>query len=221
MLEAPRAERRLYHSRAAGDKPDGAFPLQKDTSGGRWPQAGWNRGMRDFVSHPWFCQGWDFYNLYLQALNAVWTGLLLPLFVKFFCRATARRKNLPRLEAKSLFQPALPAYEYRFLLSPPGRKEEREGNSRKTWTRRKGSVRQPCSLSPAFCLDFSRCGAFGKSQCDLRAYPKIMCTPLAPHIFRHTASLSPAGRQPACGKAPCLAKNLRHNRRTPNFRISS
>jgi len=55
----------------------------------------------------------------------------------------------------------------------------------------------------------------------LRAYPKIIRTPLVPYIFRHTASIFLAGRQPACEKSPCLTKNLRHNRGTANFGISS
>jgi len=55
----------------------------------------------------------------------------------------------------------------------------------------------------------------------LRAYPKISRTPLAPHIFRHTALIFLAGRQPAREKSPCLAKSLRHDWRTANFGISS
>ena len=33
LVEAPRAQRRLYHSRAAHEEWDGAFPLSEDTSG--------------------------------------------------------------------------------------------------------------------------------------------------------------------------------------------
>ncbi len=55
----------------------------------------------------------------------------------------------------------------------------------------------------------------------LRAYPEIIRTPIAPRLFRHIASVSLAGRQPACGKPPNLAKNPRHNRRTSNFEIGS
>ena len=45
----PRDKRRLYHSRAARDDRDGAFPLQRDTSA---PQGelGWNRGAYDYAS---------------------------------------------------------------------------------------------------------------------------------------------------------------------------
>ncbi len=77
---------------------------------------------------------------------------------------------------------------------------------------------EPFCSSIVTCLPGDR---GGPSLGVFRAYPKIMSTPLSPHIFRHTASLYLAGRQPACGKAPCLSKNLRHNRRTPNFGISS
>ncbi len=41
------------------------------------------------------------------------------------------------------------------------------------------------------------------------------------HIFRDSASVSLAGRQPARGKSPCLAKNLSRNPHTPYLWIGS